>query len=190
MRSSRVSFLKGHPGFRALWSLALVICWMGSVQASPIEQGRMSLGLGLGGGSGAFSVGGEFGYFVLDGLRPSVQASYNTVDVGTGDVSEFEIGAGLRYYLDLVVFPLFPFAELEGASHQLTWEPNSGGSESYSHGRIGVGAGALLMLGRHFGVELSAGYDSLVGIDSRLLDQGAVDEGWTFRWGLGFALTL
>ena len=32
---------------------------------------------------------------------------------GTGDVSEFEIGAGLRY-LDLVFFPLFPFAELEG----------------------------------------------------------------------------
>ena len=161
-----------------------------SAHGSPIEQGRMSVGVGLGGGSGAFSIGGEFGYFVLDGLRPSAQVQYNTVDVGTGTYSEFEAGAGLRYYIDVIVLPLYPFVGVEGASHQLTWEPDGGASQSYSHGRFGVEGGTLLMLGRRFGVELALGYDKLIGVDSNLLNDGVLDEEWVFRWGLGFALSL
>ena len=107
MRSSRAELLKGHPGFRALWSLALVICWMGSVHR--VRSSRDSLSDWVAGGRRFLLE--ESSLFRAGWPPPFCAGSYNTVDVDRMSESKLERACDTT---STWWFPLFPFAELEG----------------------------------------------------------------------------
>lgn len=158
-------------------------------QASPIEEGRMMFGAVLGGGTGYFAVGGQFGYFVLDGLRPSLSVVYQTQSAGGLETSEVETTAGLRYYIGIPETSLYPFAETELGVNSLSYEIE-GASESFLFYRAGAGGGLLAMLNRNFGLEVALGVDQFFGADPILKDIGFIPEGLAFRYNFGFSVSF
>ena len=160
-----------------------------TAEASPIEQGRMMFGAMLGGGTGYFAVGGQFGYFVVDGLRPSLSVVYQTQSSGVLETSEVETTPGLRYYFGIPETSLYPFAEVELGIKSLSYEIE-GASESFLFYRAGAGGGLLAMLNRNFGLEVALGVDQFFGADEILKQIGFIPEGLAFRYNFGFSVSF
>ena len=158
-------------------------------KASPIEQGKMMFGVVLGGGSGYFAVGGEFGYFVLDGLRPSLSVIYQTQTAGILTSSEVETTPGIRYYIEIPGTLFYPFAEAELGINSFSYEVN-GAADSFLFYRAGFGGGVLAMLSSNFGLEVSLGADQFVGADQILYDTGFLPDGLAFRYNFGLSISL
>ena len=157
--------------------------------ASPIEEGRMMFGAVLGGGTGYFAVGGQFGYFVLDGLRPSLSVVYQTQSSGALETSEVETTPGLRYYIGIPETSLYPFAETELGVNSLSYEIE-GASKSFLFYRAGAGGGLLAMISRNFGLEVTLGVDQFFGADEILKDIGFIPDGLAFRYNFGFSVSF
>ena len=158
-------------------------------EASPIDQGKMMFGVVLGAGTGYFALGGEFGYFVLDGLRPSLSVVYQTQSSRGLETSEVETTPGLRYYVGIPETSLYPFAEGELGITSLSYEIE-GASESFLFYRAGVGGGLLAMLHRNFGLEVTLGVDQFFGADATLKDIGFIPDDLAFRYNFGFSVSF
>lgn len=175
---------------------ALVVCVLAAVAvalatttaaAGPLSQGQMSVGLGASGGARSVSVGAGFGYFVIDQLRPGVSMTYTWQGGDVADAHRVFSELSLRYYfLDLRTSPVSPFVEANGG---VVWLGYRGGGydDDYVFYTVGGLAGALFMVGEHFGVEASAGVITYLGQDQILVDEGIVPKDVAFRWGLGFS---
>jgi len=158
-------------------------------KAGPIDQGKMMFGVVLGGGNGYFAVGGEYGYFVLDGLRPSLSVIYQTQTANQLTSQEVETTPGLRYYIQLPGTSLYPFAETELGVNSFSYEVN-GVSDSFLFYRGGVGGGLLAMISSNFGFEVSLGFDQFFGADQILYDIGFLPDGLAFRYNFGLSFSL
>jgi hypothetical protein len=176
----------------------LLLCVLGGTlmggslraEASPIDQGKMMLGVVLGGGTGYFAFGGEVGYFVLDGLRPSLSVVYQTQTSRGLETSEVETTPGLRYYVGIPETSLYPFAEGELGINSLSYEIKGVASDSFLFYRAGVGGGLLYMLHRNFGLEVTLGVDQFFGADSILKNLGFIPDGLAFRYNFGFSVSF
>lgn len=167
----------------ALLALALAA----PASAGPLSQGRMSVGVGAAGGPRTVSVGAGFGYFVIDQLRPGISLTYTWQGGDEADAHRLFTELALRYYiLDLRSSPVSPFVEANGG---VVWLGYRGASfdEDYVFYTAGGLAGALFLVGQHFGIEASAGVIAYFGQDQLLVDAGVVPDDVDFRWGLGFS---
>ena len=182
-------------GLHSMVGVSLILMTLGLPSAaeaggsSPISQGRTMFGLVLGGGSGFFAVGGEAGYFVLDGLRPSLAVVYKTQTSGRVTSTEVETTGGLRYYFGLPDMSFYPFVEGDLGGISLSYEIE-GVEDSFFFYRAGTGGGVLAMLNDNFGLEVSLGVEQFFGVDSILTDLEIVPEGLNLRYNFGFSLSI
>jgi hypothetical protein len=169
------------------WLLLVALLAPGPLMAGPLSQGRMTVGLGGGGGPGHVTVGASFGYFVIDQLRPAIAVSYTWQDFDFAQTHEVDTELSLRYYvLDLTTAPISPFIEANGGVIWLGYRGSSLDGD-YAFGSLGGLGGVLFMVGPHFGIEAFAGVISYHGVDQALLDREVVPE-VDFRWGFGFSV--
>ncbi len=180
-------------GVAVATSVMLLCAAVCTAQASPVEKGKMTFGVLGGGGPGYFAIGGEFGYFVLDGLRPAVSVVYqgqeSTSFGQTLTSSEVELTGSLRYYIEIPETPVYPFPEVELGTIFFDYE-TQGVTNSFQFYRIGVGGGVLAMVSRNFGLEVTLGVDQYTGVDELLTQIGFVPDELEFRYGFGFSVSF
>ena len=155
---------------------------------SPIAKGGATFGVTGGGGADYFAIGGQYGYFIADGLRPGISLLYINQSPDPLEVNQLDTTLSLRYYL-IDLDTLFPFVEGDGGMTYLSYSA-PGFDESYTFYRVGGGGGVLMMVAPRFGVEVAVGVDNYVGVDTVLLDAGVIPEGPSFRWSFGFSFFL
>ena len=185
--------LSNNP--RSLLMVLFVTCsaclGTAEAQAGPTDEGRMMFGLMLGGGNDYFVVGSEVGYFVIDGLRPSLAVSYQSQTRDDYTSHAVEVTPALRYYIGIPGVPLYPFGEVELGVNSFSYEHSSiDQNASFWFYRGGFGGGLLAMLSSNVGLELALGFDKYFGADAELYDIGFLSEGLTFRYGFGLSVSF
>lgn len=181
-----------------MWRRSLVtacvlaaVCSSGPAGAQGrFDEGRMTLGLGGGGGQGSFHVAGNFGYFVVDRLRPGISLAYSWQDLDPGAMHTFETSASLRYYFfehEMVS----PFALVEtGHIHMVVSDFSEALDGEFDYFSVAGGGGVFVVLGQAFGLEVTGGIIQYLGADDALTKSGVIEEGPAFWWNVGFALVL
>lgn len=152
---------------------------------SLFSQGRMNISLGAGGGAGTFTVAGNFGYFVTDGLRPGVATRYTYQDQSSYSTHEVEGELSLRYYL-MDADPIAPFVVVDTTVVHLDY--SGAFNDAYTYFGVGAGGGLFVRVARSMGIEVVAGAVHYLGVDRVLTQSGAVPDGIAFRWNVGLAL--
>ena len=164
-----------------------------STKKGLFSKGRMNVGLGAGGATGTFTVAGNFGYFVLDGLRPGIATTY-TYKKQSGYTTNEVVGElSLRYYV-MEPAPIAPFVVVDTSIIHLSfggdYVKTFGGAidGDYTYYGVGAGAGLFVRMGKSLGIEGIVGAVQYLGVDSVLTERKAVPEGISFRWSVGLAL--
>ncbi len=153
---------------------------------SPVAQGRFSVGLGGGLGSDSAAVGLGFGYFVLDGLMPGVRYvfQWQGYDHYDYDVYQHDVSLYLRYF-PFDIEAVLPFLVGEGSWLRYTQEGKGVDDRSLSLWSALGGAGVLVLIAKHFSIELMAGIRHYFDIPSDIAE--GFDEN-KLEWNLGFGL--
>lgn len=141
---------------RSFFLSAVFLCgftfWIPNAKAGPYEQGRIRLGLVLGGGSPDASVvlGASLGYFVVDGLELGFMGTHWF----SADPSQSTLTPYTRYVLHFVD-PVQPY--LGGFCRHVFL-----GSGFPDQDRLGARAGIAFALGEHLFAELGLVYEAIV----------------------------
>jgi len=165
--------------------LTIVVPSASQAQDGLFSKGRMNVSLGAGGGSGTFTVAGNFGYFVMDGLRPGIATRYTYQKQSAYSTDEVEGELSLRYYL-MDADPIAPFVVVDTTVVHLSYSGSF--DEQYTYFGVGAGAGLFVRMAQSLGIEIVAGAVHYLGVNSVLTQSGAVPEGIAFRWNVGLAL--
>lgn len=166
-------------------ALALLLAAPVAAADGPLSKGRMNVGLGANGGSGFFTIGASFGYFVIDRLRPALSVAY-TWHSGSGVTShEVDTDLSLRYYL-VDARPIAPFLVIDGGYIHLAYE--GAFDDRFDFFSVGGGAGILWAVTRSFGLEVTVGLIDYLGADQLLFDSDVLPEGVSFKWSFGFSV--
>jgi len=151
------------------------------------DQGKVSFGLSGGFGNRSVSVGGGFGYFVIDKLQPSVGLSYSYFNGDVASTHQLRTSLELRYYLvetDLIS----PFLFTDAAHIFMAYRGLV--DEDHNFFYTGGGAGILLILGGRLGLTIGIGIGAYLGEDEILITRGVLPDGVAIsgRFGLSFIL--
>lgn len=164
-------------------ALALVALLAAPAAAdSPLAKGRMNVGLGANGGSGYFTIGASFGYFVIDRLRPAISVAYTYHSPKGYTSHEVETDLSLRYYL-LDPKPISPFLVVDGGYIHLAYV--GAFDDDFDFFSVGGGAGVLWALTKRFALDVTIGVVDYLGADPVLFESGVLPEGVSFRWSFG-----
>ena len=173
--------------------LVAAVLWLavpapGRAQSVSIaSQGNMVFSASGGFSSNSITLGGSFGYFVLDRFMPGVRYYYTYQD-GSGSVDSIEqhqTNLFLRYYF-VDAGDLYPFVTADGGYlyHNVDWA--AGSSTSYSLYSVAGGAGVVAFLAKNFGVEFLIGIRRYVSVPAELED--ADFDKTDIEWSVGFGL--
>ncbi|HIA04372.1 MAG TPA: hypothetical protein EYN66_21180 [Myxococcales bacterium] len=173
---------------RYLLSLLFILAGTAFADSGRFSKGRMSLGVGAGGGSGSFVVSGNYGYFVVDRLRPDIGLSYQYQDFGNANAQQIRGNLSLRYYL-VDADPISPFLITSGGIIQLI-HSGAGLDDSFTYYSVAGGLGGNMRLSRTLAMEVVVGGIQYLGVAQELLDREAVDEGVNFWWNLGLQISF
>ena len=149
-----------------------------------LSQGRMSFGLSGGFGNGSVSIGGGYGYFVIDQLQPAISVSYSYASGDLADSHQVRTGLELLYYIVETDW-ISPFVGVDGAHLYLAYR-GAAFEEDHHFFYAGGSVGALVILGGSVGLTLGMGVGTWLGADQSLYDRKLLKEGVIFsgRFGL------
>ena len=172
-------------------ALALVALAPQIAHAKELKQGDMVLSLGGGFSNNSYTLGAQFGYFVLPSLMPGVRYYYThqKVDVGPLDysVDQHEPTLFARYYI-LTEGTIFPFVTVDGGFLNYSQKGSAVQEKSFSLWSLFGGIGATVFFSRNFAAELTAGWRQYLSVPDEL--KAADFEERPFEWMLGFGFYL
>lgn len=150
---------------------------------STTAQGNSMITLGGSGSSfKSLSFAAGYGYFVIDDLMPGARYTFALQKASDGAYTyrEHEVTLFVRYHLPSFEH-FYPFVTPELAYHHKYLEYSGYDPDVYDFFSVFGGAGLVLKLGPHFGVEATIGARKYLGAY-----EGAVDDDFAPEWRFGF----
>lgn len=172
--------------------LLLALCLVTSMpQARELRQGDMHLSLGGGFSNDSYTLGVQFGYFVLKDLMPGVRYFYTHEKGSIGDfdyaVDQHQANLFARYYI-LNEGMVFPFVTADGG--YLRYDQSGSGvvDRGLNLWSLFGGAGVVVFFSKNFAAELTAGWRQYFSVPEDLKASNFDER--PFEWNLGFGLYL
>ena len=166
----------------AFFALIALLAVPAAAAEGPLSKGRMNVGLGANGGSGYFTIGASFGYFVIDRLRPGISLAYTYHSPSGYTSHEVETDLSLRYYF-LDPRPVSPFVVVDGGYIHLAYD--GAFDDEFDFFSVGGGLGVLWAMTKSLALDVTVGLVDYLGADPVLFDYEVLPEGVSFRWSFG-----
>lgn len=156
---------------------------------SPIGHGTMSFSAGGGVSENSITLTVTGGYFISDNIMPGASYAYS-----------FQKGDPLDYHISWQMLDVFIRVYVARQSKLYPYFVGGAGwlfysqegpdvmDKQWSLSSVFVGAGVLLLLDRHFGLDLGIGWRQYLSVPRTLKDTG-FKEG-RVMWSLGFGVFL
>ncbi len=175
----------------ALCAFCLTLWGTAPVQARELHQGDMMFSLGGGFSNDSYTLGAQFGYFVLKDLMPGVRYFY-THEKGSFagadyTVDQHQANVFARYYI-LSEGMIFPFVTADGGYLRYDQSGPAGVDRGMNLWSLFGGAGVVVFFSKNFAAELTGGWRQYFSVPEDL-KASDFDER-PFEWNLGFGLYL
>lgn len=175
----------------SLVAMLLAISCVTPAHARELKQHDMFLSIGGGFSNDSYTLGAQYGYFVLNCLMPGVRYFYTHEKGSIGDldytVDQHQANLFLRYYI-LTKGSVFPFVTAD--SGYLRYD--QGGDALQERGlnlwSLFGGAGVVVFFSRNFAAEITAGWRQYFSVPEDLKNSNFDER--PFEWNLGFGFYL